>query len=116
LLWTAPRLRTPEQFQRWTDIVAAARNQLVVARDAVAAQRYPWEAQKRAATPRQVRRAMNQILTPSGDTGSTPRKIAGAASRHKGQPGAALCRDIHSLGKAGLTRTLHHGQRMRLIF
>ena len=40
-------------------MIAAARNQLYLARDLVDAQRYPWEAQKRAATPRQVRRAMN---------------------------------------------------------
>lgn len=72
LLWTAPRLRTPEQFQRWTDIVAAARNQLVLARDAVAAQRYPWEAQQRSATPRQVRRAMNQILAQLGTPAQPP--------------------------------------------
>lgn len=72
LLWTAPRLRTPEQFQRWTDVVAAARNQLCLARPVVAAQRYPWEAQKRAATPRQVRRAMSQILTQLGTPAQPP--------------------------------------------
>jgi hypothetical protein len=84
LLWTAPRLRTPEQFQRWTDIVAAARNQLVLARDAVAAQRYPWEAQERAATPRQVRRAMNQILTPLGTPAQPPQPRGKSPGRHRG--------------------------------
>lgn len=84
LLWTAPRLRTPEQFQRWTDIVAAARNQLYLARDAVAAQRYPWEAQKRSATPRQVRRAMNQILTQLGTPAQPPQPRGKSPGRRQG--------------------------------
>jgi hypothetical protein len=89
LLWTAPRLRTPEQFQRWTDIVAAARNQLVLARDVVAAQRYPWEAPQRAATPRQVRRAMSQILAQLGTPASPPQprgKSPGRQRRTKVKP------------------------------
>lgn len=84
LLWTAPRLRTPEQFQRWTDIVAAARNQLVLARDAVSAQRYPWEAQQRAATPRQVRRAMNQILAQLGTPAQPPQPRGKSPGRRRG--------------------------------
>jgi hypothetical protein len=84
LLWTAPRLRTPEQFQRWTDIVAAARNQLYLARDTVAAQRYPWEAQHRAATPRQVRRAMNQILAQLGTPAQPPQLRGKSPGRRRG--------------------------------
>jgi len=84
LLWTAPRLRTPEQFQRWTDIVAAARNQLVLARDVVAAQRYPWEAQQRAATPRQVRRAMSQILRQLGTPAQPPQPRGKSPGRRPG--------------------------------
>jgi hypothetical protein len=84
LLWTAPRLRTPEQFQRWTDIVAAARNQLYLARDVVAARRYPWEAQKRLATPRQVRRAMNQILTQLGTPAQSPQSRGKSPGRRPG--------------------------------
>ncbi len=84
LLWTAPHLRTPEQFQRWTDIVAAARNQLYLARDTVAAQRYPWEAQHRAATPRQVRRAMNQILAQLGTPAQPPQPRGKSPGRRRG--------------------------------
>ena len=32
LLWETPRLRTPEQFQTWTDMVAGTRNLLCLAR------------------------------------------------------------------------------------
>jgi hypothetical protein len=84
LLWTAPRLRTPEQFQCWTDIVAAVRNQLYLARDAAAARRYPWEAQKRSATPRQVRRAMNQILTQLGTPAQPPQPRGKSPGRRRG--------------------------------
>ena len=65
-------------------IVAAARNQLYLARDTVAAQRYPWEAQTRAATPRQVRRAMNQILTPLGTPAQPPQPRGKSPGRHRG--------------------------------
>lgn len=84
LLWTAPRLRTPEQFQRWTNIVAAARNQLCLARATLDGQRYPWEAQKRAATPRQVRRAMNQILTQLGTPAQPPQPRGKSPGRRPG--------------------------------
>jgi hypothetical protein len=84
LLWTAPRLRTPEQFQRWTDIVAAARNQLYLARTTVAAQRYPWEAQQRAATPRQVRRAMSPILAQLGTPAQPPQPRGKSPGRPRG--------------------------------
>jgi hypothetical protein len=84
LLWTAPRLRTPEQFQRWTDIVAAARNQLVLARDAVAVQRYPWDAPHRTATPRQVRRAMSQILAQLGTPAQLPQPRGKSPGRCRG--------------------------------
>jgi len=39
LLWETPRLRTPEQFERWTDVVSLVRNELFVARDLQTAQR-----------------------------------------------------------------------------
>jgi len=72
LLWTQPRFRTPEQFQRWTDLVAIARNQLVLARTLTEAKRQPWESQQRPATPRQVRRAMSRILTELGTPATRP--------------------------------------------
>jgi hypothetical protein len=84
LLWTAPRLRTPEQFQRWTDIVAAARNQLALARATVEAQRYPWEAQNRPATPRQVRRAMSRILQQLGTPAQPPQPRGKSPGRRPG--------------------------------
>jgi hypothetical protein len=62
LLWETPRLRTPEQFQHWTDLVACVRNQLVLARPRVGALRQAWENPHRPATPQQVRRCMGRII------------------------------------------------------
>jgi DDE superfamily endonuclease len=84
LLWPEPRFRTPEQFQRWTDVVAIAHNQLVLARDLADAQRQPWESQKRPATPRQVRRAMPRIVAQLGTPALTPQLRGKSAGRARG--------------------------------
>jgi hypothetical protein len=65
LLWEEARLRTPEQFQHWTDIVACVHVQLGLARN-LAALRRPWERHSRPVTPQQVRRAMAAILRELG--------------------------------------------------
>ncbi len=73
LLWDQPRLRTPEQFERWTLLVAAVVNQLVLARSLVAALRLPWETDQRPATPQQVRRAMAGFLATLGTPAQPPK-------------------------------------------
>jgi len=93
LLWAAPRVRTPEQMERWTDLVAIVHNALVLARPRVEAERRPWEARKRPPTPRQVRRAMGKIIAqlgtparPPQPRGKAPGRVVGAvvkpAERH----------------------------------
>jgi DDE superfamily endonuclease len=66
LLWETPRLRTPEQFQHWTDLVACVRNQLVLARPFATALRQAWESRRRQPTPQQVRRCMGRIIAGLG--------------------------------------------------
>jgi len=66
LLWETPRLRTPEQFQHWTDVVACVRNQLVLARPLAGALRQAWESRHRDPTPQQVRRCMGRIIAALG--------------------------------------------------
>jgi len=72
-LWDQPRLRTPEQFERWTLLVAAVQNQLVLARSLVQALHLPWETDKRPATPQQVRRAMAGIVAALGTPAHPPK-------------------------------------------
>jgi hypothetical protein len=73
LLWDRPRLRTPAQFERWTWLVAAVLNQLVLARGLVQESRLPWESHTRPATPQQVRRAMAPILAILGTPAHAPK-------------------------------------------
>lgn len=89
LLWDAPRVRTPAQFERWTDLVAVAHNQLVLARPLAAIVRRPWDARHRAASPQQVRRAMARILTQVGTPTRPPRPRGKAPGR---PPGAVVRR------------------------
>jgi len=82
LLWDRPRLRTPAQFERWTWLVAAVLNQLVLARGLVQESRLPWESRTRPATPQQVRRAMAPILAILG----TPARAPKARGKSPGWP------------------------------
>jgi hypothetical protein len=70
LLWTRAHLRTPEQVERWSWVVAFVCNQLLLAKELGEACKYPWESTQRPVTPRQVRRVMPRILqqlgTPAG--------------------------------------------------
>jgi hypothetical protein len=66
LLWGKVHVRTPEQFERWSLVVATAMNQLVVARLLEHAVYRPWERRRERVTPRQVRRGMPTILQQVG--------------------------------------------------
>ena len=84
LLWEQPRLRTPEQFERWSHMVAIAHNQLVLARDLVEAQLRPWESKQREPTPQQVRRGMHTLLARLGTPARPPQPRGKSKGRIKG--------------------------------
>jgi hypothetical protein len=84
LLWAAPRVRTPEQMERWTDLVAVVHNAIVLARPKVEAERRPWEARTRPPTPRQVRRAMGRIIAQVGTPARAPQPRGKAPGRALG--------------------------------
>ena len=73
LLWTAAHLRTPEQVERWSWIVACACNQLLLCQPLGQAVLRPWESKQRAVTPRQVRRVMPSILLQVGTPAHPPK-------------------------------------------
>ena len=87
LLWEHPRLRTPEQFERWSHIVAIAHNHLVLARDVVQAERRPWESKQRPPTPQQVRRGMQKLLHHMGTLARPPQPRGKSKGRLKGTKG-----------------------------
>lgn len=86
LLWATPKVRTPEPFERWTDIVSCVQNQLILARPVVDAVRRPWERSTRAATPRHVRRAMSRIIGRLGTPARPPQRRGNAPGRSLGTP------------------------------
>lgn len=85
LLWERPHLRTPEQFERWSHVVAIAHNQLVLARSLGHVELRPWEPSRRPCTPQQVRRAMPRILAQLG----TPAKPVQPRGKSPGRPAGA---------------------------
>jgi len=84
LLWEQPRLRTPEQFERWSHVVAMVHNHLVLARDLVEPERRPWESTQRPATPQQVRHAINKLLPRLGTPARPPQPRGKSKGRSKG--------------------------------
>jgi hypothetical protein len=84
LMWEQPRLRTPEQFERWTQIVAIVHNHLVLARDLVEPELHPWENKQRQPTPQQVRRGMHKLLPRLGTPASKPQPRGKSKGRKKG--------------------------------
>jgi len=84
LLWETPRLRTPEQFERWSHIVAIAHNHLVLARDLVEVELRPWESKQRQPTPQQVRRGMHKLLARLGTPTRAPQPRGKSKGRKKG--------------------------------
>jgi Transposase DDE domain len=84
LFWTKARVRTPEQFERWSLIVATAMNQLVLARSLGQASFRPWERRQEVITPRQVRRCMPAILAQVGTPATAPKTRGKSPGRAKG--------------------------------
>jgi hypothetical protein len=84
LLWEKPRLRTPEQFERWSQVVAIAHNHLVLSRDLIEAELRPWENKQRAFTPQQVRRGMSKLLACLGTPARPPQPRGKSKGRIKG--------------------------------
>ena len=72
LLWEQAHLRTPQQFQLWTDVVAMAVNQLVLAAPLGQAELRAWESKQRQVSPQQVRRGMAAILAKLGTPAKPP--------------------------------------------
>jgi len=83
LLWEQARLRTPEGFQLWTDLVACVRNQLFLAR-ALAVSRRAWERKEGVPTPSQVRRAMPAIIRQLGTPARPSQPRGYSQGRQKG--------------------------------
>ena len=84
--WTTPRVRQPEQADRWTWLVVAAYTHLRLARGWVADRRLPWERRRdlKTLTPSRVRRALSVLLPVVGTPARAPKPCGRSPGRPKG--------------------------------
>jgi hypothetical protein len=85
--WSTPRVRHPEQADRWTWLVLATFTQLRLARAHVADLRLPWERQYDAGrlTPVRVHRVVSALLAELGTPVKPPKPCGRSPGRPKGQ-------------------------------
>ena len=85
--WTAPRVRHPEQADRWTWLVLAAFTQLRLARACVADRRLPWERRcdPGRLTPVRVHRGVSALLAHLGTPAKPPKTCGRSPGRPKGR-------------------------------
>ncbi len=86
LNWTTPRLRHPEQADRWTQLVLLAYTMLRLAHPVVADQRLPWERPLADGklTPYRVRRALSAVLLSLPHITNPPKPCGRSPGRRKG--------------------------------
>jgi DDE superfamily endonuclease len=85
--WATPRVRHPEQADRWSWLVVAAYTQLRLARARVADLRLPWERRYDAGrlTPVRVHRVVSSLLVELGTPAKAPKPCGRSPGRPKGQ-------------------------------
>ncbi len=85
--WTTPRVRHPEQADRWTWLVVAAFAQLRLARTCVADLRLPWERcyDAQRLTPIRVHRTVSALLAHLGTPAKPPKPCGRSPGRPKGR-------------------------------
>src|SRR5262249_28621394 len=85
---TPPRVRHPEQADRWTWLVLLAYTQLRLARRTIADVYLPWERPqrpaRRALTPARVRQAFPQVLLALGTPAAVPKPCGRSPGRPRG--------------------------------
>lgn len=84
--WTTPRVRHPEQADRWTWLILAAYAQLLLARGVVADRRLPWEKPLVAEklTPGRVLRGFVTLVPLLGTPAEAPKPRGRSPGRPKG--------------------------------
>jgi hypothetical protein len=85
--WSIPRVRHPEQADRWRWVVVAAFTQLRLARACVADLRLPWERHydRGHLTPVRVHRVVLTLLPDLGTPAKPPKPCGRSPGRPKGR-------------------------------
>jgi len=84
--WVRPKVRHPEQADRWTCLILAAYAQLLLAREVVADRRLPWEKPLAAEklTPYRVLRSFVTLMPVLGTPAAAPKPRGRSPGRPKG--------------------------------
>ncbi len=89
LHWTMPRVRTPEQADRWTWLVLLAYTQLRLARRFAADRRLPWQPtqrpQRATLTPARVRQGFPELRAWLGTPTTAPKPCGRSPGRPTGR-------------------------------
>jgi hypothetical protein len=73
LHWTSPQLRTPEQAERWSDLMPFITWELWLARPLAVDNPLPWQKPQTQLTPGRVRQSMGAILARIGTPACEPK-------------------------------------------
>jgi Transposase DDE domain len=74
LHWTMPSLKTPEQSERWSDLMPLMTWQLWLAKDLVTQYRLPWQSATLDLSPGRVAQSMFSLLVQIGTPASAPKQ------------------------------------------
>jgi DDE superfamily endonuclease len=85
---TTPKIRTPDQAQRWAWLITAAYTQLRLATSLVADHRLPWQQPQPAGTltPGRVRNGFGHLLPTLPNPTKAPKTTTGGPGRPPGRP------------------------------
>lgn len=82
LQWTLPHLKTPEQSERWSDLMPMLTWELWLARQVVADKPLPWQKKQTLLTPGRVRQSFGSIIAQIG----TPTRVPKPRGKSNGWP------------------------------
>ena len=92
LHWTVPKLSTPEQCQRWSDLMPLVTWQLWLAQDLVRETRLPWQKSLSELTPGRVAQSMLPLLIRIGSPAVAPKRRGNSDGWPLGTPRTQRCR------------------------
>ena len=86
LHWTLPRFKTPQQSERWSDLMPLLTWQVWMAKSIVADCPLPWQKPQTNLTPKRVVQSLAGILTQIGTPACAPKLRGKSPGWPKGQP------------------------------
>jgi len=86
LHWTVPKLSTPKQCERWSDLMPLMTWELWLALDIVADNPLPWQKSLNKLTPGRVAQAMGGVLAAIGTPATSPKPRGKSPGWEPGKP------------------------------